>query len=853
MRLSIVFGVLVLLAASEVPRADRLGTALSVIGVLLAAAVAVKLMLRISANHRAKLERDEALRMSRTRGSAEVPTRHNPQPAALAVGSEAQSGQSPTSPVRVLAAAPSPAYRLPAATDAIVRPKREWQARWIGAAEAVRIEGRDVRLNFTYVGEVPLRGPYDPAPGWIIDPRLPVDWNSGPHPGVDEWRAPVYVDMTPARRGAYLRWMHDARSDHSIPAGYGMLFLAGIEVRLTCGREAVSTAEARALLAEVWRLRASRPEHNYTFASTTERLATIILALHPSVEPLAIDMFRPRWGYPEQLPEGLAVLVGREIGQRRALSAALALEWLRAQRPTVFRTASQRCAREFETYFAHLYRQRYPDGLLVSPPKSRLRLTYIDHADDGRECPLPAEVPDPGRLVAPLERLAELAEEAHQGLDAYSRYRGRSDSAATEGTLEGSLLLPEAIRPAALRTWLESLRLRVGQGMVVLHVPELLAALGAAANEAFTTRTQWERLTEAMAGVGLAIEWAGKGPPSAAAVADDRLAVFALDPASAAAPATSADGSRPSFEEASIALDLAMLVMQSDASSGSAGELASETRVLTGLGRAVTLLDGVSPNDRRRLIARLRLRYTRSVTLASLKRPLAALPAGAASRLCNFLVRAAQQDGVVSPAEVRALQKVFRALGKAPEDVYHILHNVDQPQKQVTPAAPSTPSPRVSVITLDPIKLAALEAETHVVQSMLAGIFTDEPLPPPTTPAGDGPEAPATSTIGTHTIADQGAVETVLPGLDDAHAALARLLLTAPSHARAVLLDAAAEHSLMLDGALETINDVAYDHWETPFCEGEDPVVLTPEALALAGKASFARRPSVSTDSGFAP
>jgi len=388
---------------------------------------------------------------------------------------------------------------------------------------------------------------------------------------------------------------------------------------------------------------------------------------------------------------------------------------------------------------------------------------------------------------------------------------------------------------------------------VVLHVPELLSALGAAGNEVFTTRAQWERLTEAMAGVGLAIEWAGKGPPSAAAVADDRLAVFALDPASPAAPATSIDGSRPSFEEASIALDLAMLVMQSDASSGSAGELASETRVLTGLGRAVTLLDRVSPNDRRRLIARLRLRYARSVTLASLKRPLAALPAGAASRLCNFLVRAAQQDGVVSPAEVRALQKVFRALGKAPEDVYHVLHNVDQSRGQITPAAPSAPEARRPVIALDPTKLAALEAETHVVQSMLAGIFTDEPLPPPTTPAGDGPEPPATSTIGAPTIANHGAAEAVLPGLDDAHAALARLLLTAPSHARAVLVDAAAEHSLMLDGALETINDVAYDHWETPFCEGEDPVVLTPEALALAGKASFARRPSVSTDSGLAP
>jgi hypothetical protein len=34
---------------------------------------------------------------------------------------------------------------------------------------------------------------------------------------------------------------------------------------------------------------------------------------------------------------------------------------------------------------------------------------------------------------------------------------------------------------------------------------------------------------------------------------------------------------------------------------------------------------------------------------------------------------------------------------------------------------------------------------------------------------------------------------------------------------------------LMVDGAIEHINDAAYELYQLPFCEGDDPVVLNSE------------------------
>jgi len=70
-----------------------------------------------------------------------------------------------------------------------------------------------------------------------------------------------------------------------------------------------------------------------------------------------------------------------------------------------------------------------------------------------------------------------------------------------------------------------------------------------------------------------------------------------------------------------------------------------------------------------------------------------------------------------------------------------------------------------------------------------------------------------------------------LLGLDESHSSLARLLLSRPEWTREELLDVAADLDLMLDGALEHINEAAFDAYDSPLTEGEDPITVNIEVL----------------------
>jgi hypothetical protein len=68
-----------------------------------------------------------------------------------------------------------------------------------------------------------------------------------------------------------------------------------------------------------------------------------------------------------------------------------------------------------------------------------------------------------------------------------------------------------------------------------------------------------------------------------------------------------------------------------------------------------------------------------------------------------------------------------------------------------------------------------------------------------------------------------------LLGLDDAHSTFLRLLLSRPSWTRSELADAASDLDLMLDGAIEQVNEASLDHWDEPLTDGDDPVEINQE------------------------
>jgi hypothetical protein len=218
-------------------------------------------------------------------------------------------------------------------------------------------------------------------------------------------------------------------------------------------------------------------------------------------------------------------------------------------------------------------------------------------------------------------------------------------------------------------------------------------------------------------------------------------------------------------------------------------------------------------------------------TPAVLRRRLSALPSERKSDAGRFLISIAAVDGEITADEVRKLESLFRDLGLDPAEIYSGLHQaattipatrpaeVDEPVSLRTlgTAAPRVPlrgpetkpvSTRTS-FALDPALLAAKRADSARAAAQLAEIFADEE-------SADDLAAPPAADSDILSIA----------GLDGIHSRLFRLLVEQDSWSRAEVERMAADLDLLPDGALDVLNEAAFDTTDGPLWEGNDPIVI---------------------------
>lgn len=161
------------------------------------------------------------------------------------------------------------------------------------------------------------------------------------------------------------------------------------------------------------------------------------------------------------------------------------------------------------------------------------------------------------------------------------------------------------------------------------------------------------------------------------------------------------------------------------------------------------------------------------------------------------------------------LEKVYKALGVDPKKVFSDLHAAAS-GTVATQAAPA----KAEGFKLDAARIANLQKDSEKVSALLAGIFKEEEPPVVAIP----------EPVVAEQFDEPSAVEGLL-GLDEAHSAFVRMLLSRPQWSRAELLDVAQDLELMLDGALEHINEASFDAYDMALTEGEDPIEVRAEVL----------------------
>lgn len=711
-----------------------------------------------------------------------------------------------------LRSAPAAVPAQPVQSRARRSPQCEGDRFWIPAGESVTVSGRNIGgMVYTGSGLKPMhlyRGDVEPA---LIDPRQRVSWSQPDHEGrlMSYW--PYYTWIPPASRAAYLHWLSGGRKDPAAYIGYVFLFFYGIERRVLV--DAQQSDEARSevdgLLKEVERLLGVYGG-NRSFQGYAGAFLSVSRLLYRGVDPSALQPPRRRESF--MIPLSLKIGLGAFVAEDKPIPPEWAFGWVISHPEIRLRTAAQRCPEEFEALFKIRYAEAFPEGgLRIKPGKKLITAEYRPASPSflGSVSLKVPNLPDVTDRTGPLRKLLEIVEPAQQDLDVYSRWVGRTGDGGSPAAV--ALLPPELARGREseevrrLVAWVEG-RL-AGEESAVVPASELVERWpGGAAGKLAKRDAEMLAAFLERRGYGIEPDVRFGGPASAG------TAVLFRQESGTAEPG-------PAYHGAAVLLHLAVAVSAADGAVSP-----NEERHLAEHLESILHL---SPAERTRLNAHLRWLIASPPGLAGLKKRIAPLPEAQRRGIGQFLVTVAGADGHVGSEELKLLSRVYTLLGLDAQAVYsdvHALASSEAPPAAepvtVRPAGPAPagrkiPPPRPEGVTLDPRKIQQKLTESEDVAGLLEGIFAEEE------------EAARPEVARKPELAGPPPVA----GLDAAHSELLRRLAEKPVWERVEVERLAGPLGLLPDGALEVINEAAFERCGAPLLEGDETLEIDGQIL----------------------
>ena len=696
------------------------------------------------------------------------------------------------------------AYTIPTA------PKNfSGDGRWISGTESIKVNGFVIAQGMVYVGATlpDAAGAPDPA---LIDPRKPIS-QKGDFTERQMGYWPSYSDISPSARNAYLRWLADGKCHPEADIGYVFLYFYGLERRVLVDapKDKAAQAERLQIRGELKRLLAIYGTKSDSFNGYCRRLldflelATYSGKLYEKPVPELMPGF--------ELPYYLRLAIGQAVVDGAPVPVHLAVAWIMCDAGITRRTAANRCKAEFLALLQVKYRQVYGEGFKIPVNRTKLKFPYHPASAGLRHDPsldlLFGDIPDIAALTAPIKKLQSIVDACSEELDAYSRFVGKNPDKRT--TLEALLQLPLAIWPPVAREKIALLKADIGNQFIALPLQELANRLGGFSDinggisgeiNSALNKESLRGLVKILAAMNIGIEPDflnhAKLPK-----ANMSVVLFQTE----LSPLMS--GLTPAYQAALVTLELAAAVAHAD------GDF-SESELMA-LDQHIASWRHLTPAHRQRLNANARLLQIEPVTLASMKKKIEPLDIVTREAIADFTAVVAYADGNVSHDGIKLLEKIYKLLGVEQEKVYTHLHSMSK----FGSGAPAK-NAEASAFTLDATRIALLQQDSEKVAALLGNIFTDDAEPEAimvATPIENEP--------------DTAMPESRLLGLDGAHSAFVRMLLSRPLWSRNELADVAIDSEVMLDGALERINEATLDAWDIVCAEGDDPIEINLEII----------------------
>lgn len=685
---------------------------------------------------------------------------------------------------------------------------RKAKAAWILPGQQISIQNFQISDGLFYLGESVSLDRSNASSQYAINVKLPVARGRSDIDGASMSYWPSYASITPQARRAFLEWMAGGRSNPSYGIGYVFLFFYGIEHRLFVDRDFQSV---KLLVAEVERLLLIYGSNNSFNGYANSFLTFAKLAAGVSLGP-------PRFAVEGSGSNGIDAKTRIYLGRRLAITDTFAAEdallWVLALPDVHLRTPAVRCFDEFALLWALRFNQKYPKGFAVKVPTKKIDFRYRA-ASGAFEVDVPGEheqYPDIAAVKTPTNVLTAIVQSCTEELEPFSRFVGRKPEA--RATMQAAVLLPNDLlrdkSVGAFRSFSERMNVVIGtHGRASTTMREVIKVAGFdIPADGKVTSAIGDQLGNILDRIDVAIEpdrRYGSGTPQL----DDKVFLFK------AAGGGPVDPDRPPYRSTKAQVEVSVLASAADGESSG-----DELREMISAIRASAVLTGV---EQARLIAFAVTIFESPPKQARVLRRLSDRTVEEKQAIANAAIAVVGSGENIKHDEVRFLERLHKSLGLRSDAVYSGLHRKtkapDEPvpitvEKRVSgiPIPKQTEAAAIAAtgIRIDAARLAQVQKETQAVSDLLTQIFVED-----------------AETATNSTPRDLAAVSaSAFEGLDEAHAELVEYLEIKVQITRQEFEERARSLKLLPDGAIEKINDWAFDRFDEPLLEDGEQVIM---------------------------
>jgi TerB N-terminal domain/TerB-C domain len=676
-------------------------------------------------------------------------------------------------------------------------------ARWMNPGSPIRIQRHDITDGLFYLGEALALPDGRIIDQYVINSRLSVSDVKSDVSGQSMPYWPSYASISSEARGTFLAWMADGRRDPTYNIGYVFLFFYGLE-----HRQFIDTDEAIAqtLIAEVDRLLSIYGQNGSFRGYATNFLTHAKVGAGLPLDPLRLSAER---SFSQELPLAVRIYFGQKLASSNTLYAEDMLLWLLALPDTYLRTPAIRCFDEFAALWKLRFAGKFPSGVKINVPAKKIKCTYRA-ASGAFQVDVPGQhtqYPDIAAVRQSFDKFEMLAQACTDELDGFSRYVGKHPD--KRSSIQAVLLLPEILQHDSSSGTLHDIVERIKELMgarntAATTLREVLKAAAFDHPEAGKLpRAIGEQIGLVLDRINVAIE-PDRRYGGGAAQLEDQVVIFTAEQGGPIDP------EKPAYQRMKVQVEVSALAASADGAATvdelqtiianiKSDQYLTKIEGLRLIAYAITIFK--SPPKQSRIMRRL-------VEASEVDRQAIAMAA----------VSVIGREDQVDPKRVQFLERLSKVLKLPKEKVYSDLHRrvaapdepvVVSPESRV-PGIPIPTQPQTRIY-IDPARLAVVQKQTQAVSQILTKIFVDDAGPP------------KLEGVFSHV-----ANESVFGGLDRNHAELVEYLEIRGEIDKQEFEERAKALKLLPAGAIEKINDWAFDHFDEPLLEDGEHIVLSP-------------------------